>query len=215
MKVWRTAHTKNEAPAFVVTGATVEGFTQSQLAHYIAQRLGKEGTVSYSYKIKTADKWTVARINAFFNPEDKETKQEADEFMTTEDLKKQLEEIFKMKEDIYKLEITKLKLEIEALQTKLKQTEQELEEIVNSEEPEELISSISGFLNNIMKPGAQKPGGLKDYAGADISGIPAPIVTVLNEIDYARLTPDRIEDLAQKLRGSFTFFQIPIIRKTA
>lgn len=208
IKVWRTEHTKGEKPAFLAAGDEIEGFTITDLAQYIAKRLGQEGVVSYSYKLRSKDRWDVSKINAFYEPKKKD-EQEPDS-VNIDEIKRHLEEVFKMKEDIYKLQIEKLKLEITALETKLQQTEAELE-ASSSDEPDELINTISGLFNKAMDK--HTPARLSDYAGPDISGIPAVLVDVLNEIDYARMDPQRVEDLAGKLRGSFTIFSIPIKRK--
>ncbi|MCK6613029.1 MAG: hypothetical protein L6Q47_02235 [Ignavibacteriaceae bacterium] len=196
-----TGKTKGENPVVTWTGQEVNGLTRNELAHKIAEYIGREGKVTYTYKMP-GEKWKVSNLIAFFEPGDKREKQETRGMDHTE-IKKQYEEIYTLKASLKDEEINYLKNKISLLTAEIEDLKKQLE--TEGENPGGLVNFFTMLSTQAMQTKTLKAEHREPVSGT----IPGEIINVLNTIDYARLTPEKVKELAGKLQNAITFFNLP------
>lgn len=201
MRVYSGA-VKGAAPVITWTGAEVNGLTRNQLAQKIAELLGREGETSISYKLTTGARWIVSRIVAFREPTNN-TKQQKLGGMNSDELKRQYEELYQMKAGLLNEEISYLKSKISLLQSENSDLKKQLED--EGGDPGGLVTLFTQLSSMTLKNNT-----LKADQRQEQGEIPNEIQAVLSRIDYKQLTPDKVRELAQKLRQAISFFNLPL-----
>lgn len=193
---------KGAAPVVTWTGDQVNSLTKTQLAHKIAELLGKEGQTTISYKLTNGARWIVQRIYAFHDPgEKRETKKTSG--MEYNEIKKTFSDIYEMKAALLNEEISYLKSKIQLLTNENTDLKKQLED--EGGDPGGLVSLFTQLSTMTMQNGRLRA----DHRGTP-GEIPPDIQAVLSRIDYAKLTPEKIRELAAKLQQAISFFNLPL-----
>ncbi|MCC6550201.1 MAG: hypothetical protein IT279_09045 [Ignavibacteriaceae bacterium] len=201
MRVYSDSAVKKAPPVVTWTGEQVNGLTKTQLAHKIAALLGKEGQTSISYKLTTGARWIVARIYAFNDP-GKPTEKKTSAMDYTE-IKKTFSDLYDMKAALLGEEITYLKSKIQLLTAENTDLKKQLED--EGGDPGGLVTLFTQLSSMTMNNARLKA----DHRSTP-GEIPPDIQAVLSRIDYAKLTPEKIRELAAKLQQAISFFNLPI-----